>query len=141
MASRCKYTTKEVELLARLIKAEAVGEGKKGMLLVGNVGVNRVVAKCDLFKRVHNITQMVYQDPGGFTSINSKLFNSGVNKMQKNLALKTIKSWQGWPATRSLFFFSPGKGNKCKKKFYGDFVGQYKGHCFYNPPDIKKCGL
>ena len=62
MASRCKYTTKEVDLLARLMKAEAVGEGKKGMLLVGNVGINRVVAKCDLFKKVHSITQMVYQE-------------------------------------------------------------------------------
>lgn len=141
MASRCKYTTKEVDLLARLMKAEAVGEGKKGMLLVGNVGVNRVVAKCDLFKKIHTITQMVYQDPGGFTSKDSKLFNSGANKMQKNLALKTIKSWQGWPATRSLFFYSPGKGNKCKKKFFGDFVGQFKGHCFYQFGSDMKCGL
>ena len=31
MSSRCKYTTKEVDLLARLIKAEALGEGKKGI--------------------------------------------------------------------------------------------------------------
>lgn len=141
MASRCKYTTKEVDLLARLMKAEAVGEGKKGMLLVGNVGVNRVVARCDLFKKVHSITQMVYQDPGGFTSIDTKLFNSGANKMQKNLALKTIKAWQGWPATRSLFFYSPGKGKTCKKKFYGNFVGQFKGHCFYQFDKSKKCGL
>lgn len=141
MSSRCKYTTKEVELLARLIKAEAQGEGKKGMLLVGNVGINRVVAKCDLFKKVHSIRQMVYQKPGGFTSINSKLFNSGVNKMQKNIALKTIKSWQGFPATRSLFFYSPGKNKTCKSKFYGDFVGKYKGHCFYQFGKDKKCGL
>ena len=45
--SRCKATTKEVELLARLMRAEALGEGNTGMLLVANVGVNRVVADCN----------------------------------------------------------------------------------------------
>ena len=35
-----KYTTKERDLLARLMRAEAVGEGNLGMLMVGNVGVN-----------------------------------------------------------------------------------------------------
>ena len=42
MSSRIAYNSKEVELLARLIKAEALGEGQEGMLLVGNVVVNRV---------------------------------------------------------------------------------------------------
>jgi len=64
--SRCKYTTKEVELLARLMRAEALGEGNTGMLLVGNTGINRVVANCNEFKRIRSITQMVYQKPGGF---------------------------------------------------------------------------
>ena len=32
-----KYTTKERDLLARLIRAEAVGEENLGMLIVGNV--------------------------------------------------------------------------------------------------------
>ena len=35
MSSRIAYNSKEVELLARLIKAEALGEGQEGMLLVG----------------------------------------------------------------------------------------------------------
>ena len=34
--ARISYTEKEVELLARLIKSEALGEGEEGMLLVGN---------------------------------------------------------------------------------------------------------
>ena len=46
--ARISYTEKEVELLARLIKSEALGEGEEGMLLVGNVVVNRVVANCDI---------------------------------------------------------------------------------------------
>ena len=48
MSSRIAYNSKEVELLARLIKAEALGEGQEGMLLVGNVVVNRVAAVCEI---------------------------------------------------------------------------------------------
>ena len=38
------YTEKELDLLARLMRAEAVGEGDLGMLMVGNVIVNRALA-------------------------------------------------------------------------------------------------
>ena len=31
------YTTKELDLLARLMRAEAIGDGDLGMLMVGNV--------------------------------------------------------------------------------------------------------
>ena len=48
--ARIKYSTEEVDLLARLIKSEALGEGEQGMLLVGNVVINRVVANCDVFE-------------------------------------------------------------------------------------------
>ena len=37
-----KTTSKERDLLASLMRAEAIGEGNLGMLMVGNVGVNRV---------------------------------------------------------------------------------------------------
>lgn len=39
-------TDKDVDLLARLMRAEAEGEGKHGMLMVGNVGVNRLRFDC-----------------------------------------------------------------------------------------------
>lgn len=60
-----KYTEKEMELLARLMRAEAVGEGDLGMLMVGNVGINRVIADCLTFKDITTISKMVYQSPGG----------------------------------------------------------------------------
>lgn len=59
------YTSKEVDLLARLMRAEAVGEGQLGMLMVGNVGINRVLADCLTFKDINSITDMVFQSPGG----------------------------------------------------------------------------
>lgn len=34
------HTSKEVQLLARLLREEAKGDGKLGMLMVGNVGGN-----------------------------------------------------------------------------------------------------
>lgn len=61
------YTEKEVDLLARLMRAEAVGEGNLGMLMVGNVIVNRALANCLDFKKINSISQVVYQNPGGFT--------------------------------------------------------------------------
>lgn len=61
------YTEKEIDLLARLMRAEAVGEGNLGMLMVGNVIVNRALANCLDFKKINSISQVVYQNPGGFT--------------------------------------------------------------------------
>ena len=61
-----KYTQNEVKLLARLMRAEAESEGDLGMLMVGNVGINRVLANCLDFKNITSIEQMVFQRPGGF---------------------------------------------------------------------------
>ena len=53
------YNEKEVALLARLMRAEAEGEGQKGMLLVGNVGINRVRANCLDFKNINTIEKTI----------------------------------------------------------------------------------
>ena len=50
-----KANEEEVKLLARLMRAEAEGEGKLGMLMVGNVGVNRVRARCLDFKKINTV--------------------------------------------------------------------------------------
>ena len=71
-----QYNTKEKELLARLMRAEAIGEGDLGMLMVGNVVVNRVLANCLTFKNVDSITKVLYQSPGGFSGVDSPLFLS-----------------------------------------------------------------
>ena len=41
---RIKYIESDVTLLARIMRAEALGEGEVGMQLVGNVVVNRAKA-------------------------------------------------------------------------------------------------
>lgn len=139
--ARVKHTTAEVNLLARLMKSEALGEGRFGMMLVGNVGVNRVVAGCGLHKRATSIKQMVYQDPGGFEGVNTPLFNEPVNQLHRNLAKKTIDFWRADPATRALYFRNPGRGNPCGESFFGPLAGRWKSHCFYNPSPDEECGL
>ena len=137
--SRCKATAKEIELLARLMRAETLGEGNTGMLLVANVGVNRVVADCNEFKKITSIKQMVYQKPSGFEGANSPLFNTTPRTIQKDLAKRAIRFWRGDPATYSLWFRTPINGG-CQS-FYGNFSGRYKNHCFYDPEKSRKCNL
>lgn len=50
LSPRIVYNDNDVNLLAKIMKAEALGEGDQGMLLVGNVIVNRVVANCDVLE-------------------------------------------------------------------------------------------
>ena len=56
-----KYTTKELELLARIMRSEALNEGNLGMLMVGNVVINRTIADCLTFKNIRTITDAIYQ--------------------------------------------------------------------------------
>ena len=55
------YSTTELDLLARLMRAEALGEGNLGMLMVGNVVVNRALVDCLTFKNVRSIHDAIYQ--------------------------------------------------------------------------------
>ena len=140
MSKRCKYTNAEVSLLGRLIRSEAVGEGNFGMMLVGNIVVNRVVARCLEFKRQKTITKVI-NAKNAFDGIKRPLFKKGATAKERELALKTIKFWRANPATSALWYYYPGKKKKCKSKFWGSFCGKYKNHCFYEPPSKKTCGL
>lgn len=129
-----KYTDKELDLLARLMRAEALGEGNLGMLMVGNVGINRVIADCLDFTEIRSITDMVYQSPGGFSGTSSSLFQSSSTTAEKNLAKRVIRGEYFHPATNALWFYAPGSGNSCKTTWYNQAnSGKYKNHCFYQP--------
>lgn len=77
-----KTNDAQTALLARLMRAEAEGEGELGMLMVGNVGVNRVRADCLDFGDIRTLEQMVYQRPGGLKQQQKVIFINGhVNKI------------------------------------------------------------
>lgn len=124
--------TEHVRQLARLMRAEAEGEGKLGMLMVGNVGINRVVANCLDFKDVRSIPNMVYQSPGGFEAIQKPYFYQRARQSELRLARQVIKGWKYHPASYSLWFFKPEGG--CPKYWFDQpNTGQFKSHCFYQP--------
>jgi len=128
------HTTKEVDLLARLMRAEAVGEGALGMLMVGNVGINRVLADCLTFKDITSISQMVFQSPGGFAGVNSSLFYGAATTIEKELAMRNINGEYYYPATNALWFYAPSGNNNCVPLWYEQRLsGRYLNHCFYQP--------
>lgn len=128
------YTTKELDLMARLMRAEALGEGNLGMLMVGNVIVNRSIASCDVFKDIRTIYDVIYQNPGGFSGTKSSLFYGASTTQEKGLAERCLKGEYYHPATHALWFYAPSKGQSCKDNFYsGLYSGKYKNHCFYKP--------
>lgn len=129
-----KYTDKERDLLARLMRAEAIGEGDLGMLMVGNVGINRIISDCLTFSDVRSISDMIYQNPGGFSGKDSPLFFSNPTTAQRNLANRVIKGEYFHPATNALWFYAPGTNVSCKSTWWDQsLAGRYKNHCFYKP--------
>lgn len=112
MSPRILYNDSDVDLLARIMKAEALGEGEEGMLMVGNVVVNRVVANCDVFKDTRTISEVVYQK-NAFSGLGQPLFNQPVNAKEKELALRNIDGYRIEPATNALWFKNPGSNVSC----------------------------
>ena len=127
------YTTKELELLARIMRAEALNEGDLGMLMVGNVVVNRALTDCYTFKNIDSITDVIYQ-PNQFVGINSSLFQASPTTFEKNLAKRILAGEYYYPATHALWFYAPGKNSSCKSTWYSmPLAGRYNNHCFYRP--------
>ncbi|WP_420798991.1 cell wall hydrolase [Paenisporosarcina cavernae] len=114
------------------MRAEAEGEGTLGMLMVGNVGVNRVLSNCLDFKGIRSINDMVYQSPGGFEATTKSYFYQRAREQDKKLARRVIKGERFHPATRSLWFFMPS--GECPATWYDQVnTGRYKSHCFFSP--------
>lgn len=132
-----KATDKDVDLLARLMRSEAEGEGQLGMLMVGNVGINRVLGDCLDFTKIRNIQDMVYQRPGGFEATTKSYFYQRAREVDKKLARRAIAGEKFHPATRSLWFFEPS--GACPPQWYNQpNTGRYKAHCFF-APTVEDC--
>lgn len=125
-------TESDISLLARLMRAEAEGEGVLGMLLAGNVMVNRVRANCLDFVAIRTIPQMVYQSPGGFEAVQKSYFYQRAREQEKRLARRLVNGERFHPAQHSLWFYRPE--GPCPPTWFGQpNVGRYKAHCFFSP--------
>ena len=128
------HTTKERDLLARLMRAEALSEGDLGMLMVGNVVVNRGIANCLTFIDIRTITDVIYQSPGGFSGKDSPLFFSNPNALERKLADRVLRGDYFFPATNALWFYAPKINKSCASTWWEqNLAGRYKNHCFYKP--------
>lgn len=127
------YSKKELDLCARIMRAEALAEGELGMLMVGNVVVNRTIANCLDFKDTRTITDVIYQK-NQFSGTKSSLFQSSSTTREKDLARRVLKGEYYHPATNALYFYAPKTNEKCKNTWFNqNYAGRYKNHCFYEP--------
>ncbi|WP_257347530.1 cell wall hydrolase [Pseudalkalibacillus decolorationis] len=135
-----KAPQSDVKLLARLMRAEAEGDGKLGMLMVGNTGINRVRGDCMDFENIDTIRDMVFQSPGGFEATQKGYFYQRARQSEIKLAKKTIAGKRYHPASYSLWFFKP-PGN-CPEQWFNQWnAGRYKSHCFYKPTESNCAGV
>ena len=133
---RVKYRDADIDLVARMMRAEAEGEGQQGMLYVGNVIVNRVIADCPDFADLRSIEDVIYQVQGGNYSFEAvqkgNLFYERARPTEKRLAKQVLDYWRDHPAKYALWYFNPY--GPCPDSWYGQpFTGQFKQHCFYEP--------
>lgn len=127
------YTTKEKNLLARIMRAESLSDGNLAMLMVGNVIINRAIADCLTFKTIRNITDVIYQK-NQFSGINSSLFVGNPTTKELQLADRILRGEYYHPATNALWFYNPGTNKPCASLWYDQRnSGKYKSHCFYIP--------
>lgn len=136
MVTRVKHTEKDIDLIARMIHAEAVGEGRLGMLMVGNVIVNRAVVDCLDFKDLRTIRDVIFHVQGGNYSFEpvqkGSLFYRPARDVERKLARDVVKSWRQQPSKYALWYFNPS--GVCPPTWYDQpFAGQFKQHCYYEP--------
>lgn len=132
-----RANSRDVATLARLMRAEAEGEGALGMLMVGNVGVNRIRGNCLDFRGIRTVQQMVFQSPGGFEAVQKSYFYQRARDKDVRLARRVVNGERQHPATNALWFFRP-VGN-CPPTWWNQrLAGRYKAHCFY-VPDPEDC--
>ena len=92
----------DVNLLARLISAEARGEPYEGQVAVGAVVLNRV--KHPSFP--NTVAGVIYQ-PWAFSCINDGQFNEPVSQSAYRAAQDALNGWD--PSGGAIYYFNPAK--------------------------------
>lgn len=133
----------DLELLARIVKCEAGGEGENGMKAVASVVMNRVNITYGEYARYHTVRQVVFQ-PRQFVCAMETVGGEYNAQNVYNMTLEQIH-WEiaEWAMAgnrltnlgSALWFFNPYSPD-CRASFpsaVGSFVLRIGDHCFYNP--------
>lgn len=96
------YSSSDVNLLAKLIAAEARGESYKGQVAVGAVVLNRV----DHPSFPDTIAGVIYQK-GAFSCVNDSNWNVAPNSTSLKAAQDCINGWD--PSGGAIYYYNPAK--------------------------------
>ena len=97
-----KYTAAEVNLLAKVISAEARGESYEGQVAVGAVILNRVAHP----SFPDTISGVVYQN-GAFSCVYDSNWYQPVAESAKRAAQDAINGWD--PSGGAIYYYNPAK--------------------------------
>ena len=103
------YTEAELDLLARLVRAEAESEPYSAKVAVAAVVVNRV--KSELFP--DTITSVIYEVSNGyyqFTPVENGWINNPATQTDRNAALEALRGSD--PSNGALYYFDDSATNK-----------------------------
>ncbi|MBO7319273.1 MAG: spore cortex-lytic enzyme [Clostridia bacterium] len=103
-SSSGKYSQSDIELLAKLIAAEARGENYVGQVAVGAVVLNRVAHA----SFPDSVAGVIYQK-GAFSCINDSNWNIAATETSRKAAQDCINGWD--PSGGAVFYFNPKKTN------------------------------
>ena len=98
------YSSSDVELLGKVISAEARGESYEGQVAVGAVILNRV--KHPSFP--DSLSGVVYQK-GAFSCVNDSNWYQPVSETSKRAATDALNGWD--PSGGAIYYFNPAKTN------------------------------
>ena len=97
-----KYTAEEINLLAKVISAEARGESYEGQVAVGAVVLNRVAHP----SFPDTISGVVYQN-GAFSCVYDSNWYQPVAESAKRAAQDAINGWD--PSGGAIYYYNPAK--------------------------------
>ena len=96
------YSSSDINLLARVISAEARGEPYAGQVAVGGVILNRI--KHPSFP--NTLAGVIYQ-PGAFSCITDGGINAAVSDSAYKAARDAVNGWD--PSGGAIYYFNPAK--------------------------------
>ena len=97
-----KYSQSDIDLLAKLIAAEARGESYVGQVAVGAVVLNRVAHP----SFPDSVAGVIYQK-GAFSCINDSNWSISATETSKKAARDCINGWD--PSGGAVYYFNPRK--------------------------------
>ncbi|AJD30073.1 MULTISPECIES: cell wall hydrolase [Clostridium] len=137
------------ELLARIIKCEAGGEGQNGMQAVATVVMNRVRVPYGEYHRIGqgNLRNVIYQ-PGQFDCVRDVLrgipnpqtiWATPPEQVHYDIADWALSGNRLYNIGYSLWYFNPFRPS-CPYTFPANGTGSFQvrvvQHCFYNPTEL-----